>query len=117
MSLKLLKLRLKILFWTVTGKMKKLHSRLQLTLSQGNPENVLIIFPADEPSFRVAYYTFRDLGHKPSQRMNYTSLVQKQFRDLFHQRMGETIYINEFYSHRRLSDERSLLLKLNQRKT
>ena len=64
MSLKLLKLRWKIFFWTVTGRIAKLHSRLQLTLNQGNPENVLIIFPADEPSFRVAFYTFRDLGEK-----------------------------------------------------
>ena len=71
MSLKLLKLRWQIFFWTITGRIQKMHSRLQLTLSQGDPENVLIIFPADESSFRVAYYTFRDLGKKSSRTMNF----------------------------------------------
>ena len=115
MSLKLLKLRWKIFFWTITGRIKKLHSRLQLTLNQGNSGNILIIFPADEPSFRVAFYTFRDLGKKSGQKMNYIFLVKEQFRDLFHLRMGETIYIQDSASHTILSDERSLLLALKQK--
>ena len=64
MSLKLLKLRWKIYFWTMTGKIKKFQSRLQVTLTQGKPEQILIIFPSEESSFRVAYYTFRDLGKR-----------------------------------------------------
>ena len=95
MSLKLLKLRWKIFFWIVTGRIKKLHSRLQLTHSHGTTENILIIFPADEPSFRVAYYTFRDLGKKTSRKMNFMFLVKEQFRDLFHSRMGETIFTKD----------------------
>ena len=95
MSLKLLKLRWKIFFWTFTGKIKKLHFRLQVTLNQGNPDNVLIIFPADEPSFRVAYYTFRDLGKHSDRKSNIIFLVKEQFRELFHLRMGEKIYIKD----------------------
>ena len=63
MSLKLLKLRWKIFFWTITGRIKKMHSRLQLTLSQGNPENILIIFileailPASEIYKQVRVYS------------------------------------------------------------
>ena len=76
MSLKLLKLRWKIFFWTVTGKIRKLHSRLRLTLSQGNPKNILIIFPSDEPSFRVAYYTFRNLGKKSDHKINFIFLAR-----------------------------------------
>ena len=115
MSLKLLKLRWKIFFWKITGKIKKLHSRLQLTLNQGNPENILIIFPNDEPSFRVAYYTFRDLGKKSDQKMNSIFLVKEQFRDLFHLRIGETIYTKDSDSISILSDERSLLLALKRK--
>ena len=115
MSLKLLKLRWKIFFWTVTGRINKLHSRLQLTLNQGDPENVLIIFPADESSFRVAYYTFRDLGKKSSRTMNFIFIVKEQFRDLFHLRMGETIHTKYSDSHSILSDERLLLLALKQK--
>ena len=112
MSLKLLKLRWKIFFWTITGKIKKLHSRLQLTLSQGNSGNILIIFPADEPSFRVAFYTFRDLGKKTGRKIKFIFLVKEQFKDLFHLRMGETIYTKDSDLHSILSDERSLLLAL-----
>ena len=109
MSLKLLKLRWKIFFWTFTGRIKKLHSRLQLTLNQGNPDNVLIIFPADEPSFRVAFYTFRDLGKKTGRKIKFIFLVQEQFKHLFHLRMGETIYTKESDLHSILFDERPLL--------
>ena len=95
MSLKLLKLRWKIFFWTITGKINKFQSRLQLTLTQGNPEKILIIFPSDEPSFRVAYYTFRDLGKKSEHKVNFIFLIKEQFKDLFHLRIGETIYFND----------------------
>ena len=115
MSLKLLKLRWKIFFWTFTGKIKKIHSRLQLTLNQGNPDNVLIIFPVDEPSFRVAFYTFRDLGKNTDQTINFIFLVKEQFRDLFHLRMGDTIYTKDSNLHSILSDERSLLLALERK--
>ena len=71
MSLKLLILRWRIFFWTITGRIKKMHSRLQLTLSQGYPESVLIVFPMDEPSFRVACYSFRDLGKQDGQKIKF----------------------------------------------
>ena len=112
MSFKLLKLRSKIFIWTLTGKIKKFHSRLQLSIQQGNPENILIIFPSDEPSFRVAYYTFRDLGKKSARKIKFIFLVKEQFRDMFHLRMGETIYIKNSDSYSILADERSLLLAL-----
>ena len=75
MSLKLLKLRWQIFFWTITGRIQKVHSRLQLTLSQGHPENVLIVFPMDEPSFRVACYAFRDLRKKDGQKTNFIFII------------------------------------------
>ena len=79
MSLKLLKLRWQIFFWTITGRIQKMHSRLQLTLSQGNPESVLIVFPMDEPSFRVACYAFRDLGKKNRHKIDFIFLVKDQY--------------------------------------
>ena len=116
MSLKLLKLRCKIFFWIVTGRIKKLHSRLQLTHSQGTTENILIIFPADEPSFRVAYYTFRDIGKKSGQKLNFIFLVKEQFRDLFHLRIGDIMYIRNSDQYTILSDEKSVLRALKQYK-
>ena len=89
MSLKLLKLRWKIFFWTVTGRMQKIRTRLKVKLVQGNSENVLIVFPMDEPSFRVAIYAFRDLGKNDETRREFIFLVKEQFRQLFHLQMGE----------------------------
>ncbi len=114
MSLKLLKLRWRIFFWTITGRIRKMNSRLQLTLSQGHPESVLIVFPMDEPSFRVACYAFRDLGKKDDQKRTFIFLVQEQFKDLFHLRMGDTIFIRYSDQYTILSDERSVLQALKQ---
>ena len=116
MSLKLLKLRWCIFFWTITGRMKKMHSRLQLTLSQGYPEKVLIVFPMDEPSFRVACYAFRDLGKKNGHKREFIFLVKEQFEDLFHLRMGDTMLIRNFDKNAILTDEKSVLLALKQYK-
>ena len=116
MSLKLLKLRWQIFFWTITGRIQKMHSRLQLTLSQGHPESVLIVFPMDEPSFRVACYAFRDLRKKDGQKTKFIFLVKEQFEDLFHLRMGDTMLIRNSDKYTILSDEKSVLQALKQYK-
>ena len=114
MSLKLLKLRWRIFFWTITGRIKKLHSRLQLTLSQGNPDNVLIVFPMEEPSFRVALYAFRDLGKNDGIKREFIFLVQEQFRDLFHLQLGKIVFIESAEPDNILSDERFLIQSFKQ---
>ena len=115
MSLKLLKLRCKIFIWSLTGKIKKIHPRLQLSLIQGNHNNILIIFPNDESSFRVANYTFRNLGKKSSRKKNIKILVEEQFEHLFHLRTSETIFIHETDPDRILTDEKSVMLDLQQK--
>ena len=116
MSLKLLKLRWSIFFWTFTGRIKKMHSRLQLTLSQGNPENILIIFPMDEPSFRVACYAFRDLGKENVHKRQFIFIVKEQFKDLFHLHSGTLILVRNSRCDNMLSDEKHILEKLQNMK-
>jgi len=116
MSLKLLKLRWKIFFWTMTGRIKKMQSRLQLTLSHGNPENILIIFPLDEPSFRVACYAFRDLGKNNVQKRKFIFIIREQFRELFHLRIGDSMFIKHSDKDIILSGEKLLLQSLKQNK-
>ena len=106
MSLKLLKLRWKIFFWTITGRMKKIHTRLKLNLAKGNSENILIVFPMDEPSFRVALYAFRDLGKNDETKREFIFLVQEQFSQLFHLQMGEAVFIEAAEANERLSNEK-----------
>ena len=93
-----------------------MHSRLQLTLSQGHPESVLIVFPMDEPSFRVACYAFRDLRKKDGQKTKFIFLVKEQFEDLFHLRMGDTMFIRNSDQYTILSDEKLVLQVLKQYK-
>ncbi len=112
MSLKLLKLRCKIFFWTITGRIKKLSSRIQLTLTQGRPEKILIIFPVDEPSFRVAYYSFRNLGKESRGKIDITFIIKEQFKGLFHLSTGKIIYIKDSDAESTLYNENSIILQL-----
>ena len=112
MSLKLLKLRWKIFFWTITGRINTLHSRLELTLTSGYPESALIVFPMDEPSFRVACYSFRDLGKQDDKKRKFIFLVKEQFGDLFHLRVGDKILIQNSANNNTLSDEKLVLKAL-----
>ncbi|MBC8256760.1 MAG: hypothetical protein H8E85_05560 [Candidatus Marinimicrobia bacterium] len=93
-----------------------MHSRLQLSLSHGNPENILIIFPMDEPSFRVACYAFRDLGKENVQKRQFIFIVKEQFKDLFHLRIGNSMFINHSDKDSILSGEKVLLNSLKQNK-
>ena len=115
MSLKLLKLRWKIFFWTVTGRMQKIRTRLKVKLVQGNSENVLIVFPMDEPSFRVAIYAFRDLGKNDETKRKFIFLIKEQFRQLFHLQMGEAVFIEAAAPNDILSDEKYILQSIKQK--
>ena len=115
MSLKLLKLRWKIFFWTFTGRMQKIRTRLKVKLVQGNSENVLIVFPMDEPSFRVAIYAFRDLGKNDETKREFIFLVKEQFRQLFHLQMGEAVFIEAAAPNDILSDEKFILQSIKQK--
>ena len=116
MNLKLLKLRWRLFFWTITGRIKKMHSRLQLTLSQGNPENILIIFPMDEPTFRVACYAFRDLGKDNVHKKQFIFIVKEQFKDLFHLHAGTPILVRNSEYDNMLPDEKQILDQLQNTK-
>ena len=109
MNLKLLKLHLIIFFWKIIGKVKFLESELKLSFNSGNMNRVLLIFPVDEPSFRVAYYTFRELGKSSNQKRMFTFLVMEQFRDLFHITTGDKIYIQKFGKNKILNNEKQIL--------
>ena len=115
MSLKLLKLRWKIFFWTFTGRMQKIRTRLKVKLVQGNSENVLIVFPMDEPSFRVAIYAFRDLGKNDETKREFIFLVKEQFRQLFHLQMGEAVFIEAADPKDILSDEKFIMQSIKQK--
>ena len=66
----------------------------------------------DEPSFRVAIYTFRELGLKDIQQRNYKFVIKEQFRDLFHLNTGSQFYIKNSNYENMLIDEKEILDQL-----
>ena len=112
MSVKLLKLRWLIFYWNITGRINKLGPHLKLTLTKGQPEKILIVFPMDEPSFRVALYAFRELGQKEGYRINYKYIIKEQFKDLFHLRSGTKILVKNAEYDNMLPDEKQILEQL-----
>ena len=93
MNFKLFKLRTKILYYSFTGKIPKKIPQLDLELKGHNSKRILLMFPFDEPSFRVAAFSFRGLGSESQSENNYTFLIKDTFKPLFHIRRGETIIL------------------------
>ena len=116
MSMKLLKLHWRIFYWTFTGRINKLVPRLTLTLTKGQAENILIVFPMDEPSFRVAMYAFRELGQEDTSWRKYKYVIKEQFKDLFHLHSGTLILVRNSRCDNMLSDEKHILDKLQNMK-
>ena len=112
MSVKLLKLHCRIFYWTLLGRINKLVPRLQLRLTKGRAEKILIVFPMDEPSFRVALYSFRELGQKDTHQRSYKYIIKEQFKTLFHLRSGTNILVRNSEHENMLSDEKQILDQL-----
>tara|TARA_Y100001978_G_scaffold194850_1_gene202422 strand:+ start:486 stop:1031 length:546 start_codon:yes stop_codon:yes gene_type:complete len=88
-SLKLQILKAKIHLFSKTGKIGKLHSSFNLSSNGINVKNILICFPADESSFRVAAYSFRKVKETIINETNLIFLVPQNYRELLHFNYGK----------------------------
>jgi len=93
MNFKLFKLRTKIFYYSFIGKIQQQIPQLDLELQGHDSKRILLMFPFDEPSFRVAAFSFRGLGSERQSENNYTFLIKDSFKPLFHIRRGETIIL------------------------
>ena len=93
MNFKLFKLRIKILYYSFLGKIHKPIPQLDLESKGHDSKRILLMFPFDEPSFRVAAFSFRKLGKENQDENHYTFLIKDKFKSLFHIRSGETIIL------------------------
>ena len=92
MDFKLFKLYAKIYYNLFLGKINNSIPKLNINLSGITLKNrLLIIFPIDEKSFRVAAYSFRKLMEYDNSE-KYTLLINDEFKNLFYFNRGETIY-------------------------
>ena len=93
MNFKLFKLRIKIFYYSIRGKIQKQIPQVDLESNGHDAKRILLMFPFDEPSFRVAAFSFRRLGSETQSENHYTFLIKDTFKPLFHIRRGETIIL------------------------
>ncbi len=93
MNFKLFKLRIKIFYYSIMGKIQKQIPLVDLESNGHDAKRILLMFPFDEPSFRVAAFSFRRLGSEIQSENHYTFLIKDTFKPLFHIRRGETIIL------------------------
>ena len=93
MNFKLFKLRTKIFYYSIFGKIQKQIPQLDLESQGHDAKRILLMFPFDEPSFRVATFSFRGLGNEEKSKNYYTFLIKDTFKPFFNIRRGETIIL------------------------
>ena len=93
MNFKLFKLYARIYYNFLLGKINNSIPKLNINLSGIElNNNLLIIFPIDEKSFRVAAYAFRKLiDYNNSDK--YTLLINEDFKNLFYFNSSQIIYL------------------------
>ena len=93
MNFKLFKLYTRIYYNFLLGKINNSIPKLNINLSGIELDNnLLIIFPIDEKSFRVAAYSFRKLiDYNNSDK--YTLLINEDFKNLFYFNSSQIIYL------------------------
>ena len=117
MNFKLFKLRTKIFYYSIFGKIQKQIPQLDLEWQGHDSKRILLMFPFDEPLFRVAAFSFRGLGTEKQSDNHYTFLIKDSFKSLFHIRRGETIIlISDPKNPSKIKSENSIInvLKLTQ---
>ena len=91
MDSKLHILKLKIQMYSKLGKIGKLASNVKISPKGNNIKNILICFPIDEPSFRVASYSFRKIKEETLKDMHIVLLIPSQFKKLIKFYFGQII--------------------------
>jgi hypothetical protein len=93
MRLNQFKIKSKLLFLFLRGKLGKLPKTIELPRNSENRDTILLCFPFDEPSFRVASYSFRRLGETRDLNANYILLIREEFKNMISFRHGEIIML------------------------
>ena len=89
MSLKLQILKAKIHLFYKTGKIGKLNSSFKISSNGIYVKNILICFPIDEASFRVAAYSFRKIKETIIKDTNLVLLIPNNYKQLLHFNYGK----------------------------
>ena len=83
MKFKVFLTKLKFFYLKLLGKIKKINSSVEINQKDKSEiNNILLIFPLEEESFRVALYALRNLKRKKN--TNYYYLVNSVYKNHFH---------------------------------
>lgn len=80
MNFNLIKIRLKIMFYLIFGKISKQTAKIELP-NHKNVKDVVIFFPADEKAFRIAMYSFREFDFF-KKNLNFYFVINQKFEHL-----------------------------------
>lgn len=102
--------KIKLIYKKLFGQLSVINSKVEIKGSNTTLDNILIIFPIDEPSFRVALYTFRNFeGNKKT---NYFYLINRVHHSHFHL-MGEVYNMNYIKSKLTTDDDFNNLFSID----
>ena len=92
MSFNLKNIRLKIMFYSIFGKIGNNFSKIEIP-NKNNIKKVIIFFPIDDDSFRVSLYSFRKFNFYNTN-VNYYFIISQQFQNLINLNGPNIIYVN-----------------------
>ena len=92
MSFNLKNIRLKIMFYSIFGKIGNNFSKIRFP-NQDNIKKVIIFFPLDEDSFRVSLYSFRKFNFYNTN-VSYYFIINQEFRNLINLTGPNIVYVN-----------------------
>ena len=91
MDSKLHILKLKIQMYSKLGKIGRLASKIKISSKGNTVKNILVCFPIDEPSFRVASFSFRKLKEDVLKDVHIILLIPSQYKNLIKFYFGQII--------------------------
>ena len=92
MNFNLIILRLKIMFYLLLGKIRKNSFKIKLP-NRNKIKQVVIFFPIDEDSFRLALYSFRNFDFNENN-IRYYFVINEKFRNIINLNKFNLIFVN-----------------------
>ncbi len=92
MNFNLKNIRLKIMFYSIFGKIGDNFSKIKFP-NQNHIKKVIIFFPVDEDSFRVSLYSFRKFNFYNSD-VSYYFVINRKFENLINLSGPNIFYVN-----------------------
>ncbi len=92
MDLKLLKLKIKIQWLMLTGRIRKMEQTIQMPTEAQKFRSALISFPLQDEFFRLALFSFKKILEDADLRAIYILLIPEIYKSLYRHSMQNVIF-------------------------